>query len=395
MENVKIFASIIDDATKQQVTELASSEAYDGCQIRVMPDCHAGTGCTIGSVIKFEDRIVPNTVGVDIGCGMLVIELGQQNIDLRLVDEVIHKYVPSGFNIHETPLIDFDMNFHAPIKDVQYVLNSIGTLGGGNHFIEIDIDDDGNKYLVIHSGSRNLGVQVCKYWQEVGIKKLRIKPDKGRKKENAEIVARLKAEGRQNEIQDVLQKIKRNANILPKDLAYIEGDDLQHYLEDMEKCQFYAFGNRYEIGQILIEYAHLKPIGWFHTTHNYIDIETKIIRKGAISAKVGEEVIIPMNMRDGSLICVGKGNEDWLCSAPHGAGRIMSRKQATEQLSMVDFRKSMDGIYTTSVDESTIDEAPMAYKSAEIIKEDIKDTVKIVKVIKPIYNFKASETRKF
>lgn len=394
MENVKIFASIIDEATKTQIQELASSEAYNGCQIRVMPDCHAGTGCTIGSVIKFEDRVVPNTVGVDIGCGMLVIELGQQNIDLRLVDEVIHKYVPSGFNIHKTPLIDFDMNFHAPIKDVQYVLNSIGTLGGGNHFIEIDVDDEGNKYLVIHSGSRNLGVQVCKYWQEVGIRKLGIKTDKEHKKENAEIVARLKAEGRQKEIQEVLQKIKRNAN-KPKDLAYIEGDDLQHYLDDMKRCQDYASLNRQLIAKRILYFAGIIAYGLFETIHNYIDIENKIIRKGAISAKVREKVIIPMNMRDGSLICIGKGNLDWLCSAPHGAGRIMSRKQATEQLTMEDFKESMDGIYTTSVDESTIDEAPMAYKSAEIIKNDIRDTVKIVKIIKPIYNFKASETQKF
>ena len=395
MENVKIFASIIDEATKTQIQELASSEAYNGCQIRVMPDCHAGTGCTIGSVIKFEDRVVPNTVGVDIGCGMSVIKLGQQEIDLRLVDEVIHKYVPSGFNIHETPLTGFDMDFHAPIKDEQYVLNSIGTLGGGNHFIEIDIDDEGNKYLVIHSGSRNLGVQVCKYWQEVGIRKLGIKTDKERKKENADIIARLKAEGRQNEIQSVLQEIKRKANAIPKDLAYIEDEDLQHYLDDMKKCQSYAWLNRHMMAENILGKCGLKCTGYFQTIHNYIDIENKIIRKGAISAKVGEEVIIPMNMRDGSLICVGKGNLDWMCSAPHGAGRIMSRKQATEQLTMEDFEKSMDGIYTTSVDESTIDEAPMAYKSAETIKEDIKDTVEIVKVIKPIYNFKASETQKF
>ena len=395
MEYVKIFASIIDEATKNQIEELASSEAYKGCHIRIMPDCHAGTGCTIGSVIKFEDRVVPNTVGVDIGCGMFVVRLGHQDIDLQLLDEVIHKYVPSGFNVHEKPITSFIMNFHAKIKDEQYVLNSIGTLGGGNHFIEIDVDDEGNKYLVIHSGSRNLGVQVCKYWQEVGIKKLGIKTDKEHKNENAEIVARLKAEGRQNEIQSVLQEIKRRSNVLPKELAYIEGDDLQHYLEDMVNCQHYAMVNRFTIAESILKNSHLRHFGYFHTIHNYIEIERKIIRKGAISAKIGEEVIIPMNMRDGSLICIGKGNLDWLCSAPHGAGRIMSRKQASEQLTMDDFQKSMDGIYTTSVDESTIDEAPMAYKSAETIMEDIKDTVEIVKVIKPIYNFKASETRKF
>lgn len=384
MNNVKIFASIIDETIQSQIQELSSSEAYKDCQIRIMPDCHAGTGCTIGSVIRFNNRVIPNTVGVDIGCGMLVIELGHQEIDLQLIDEIIHKYIPSGFNIHETPIASFDLDyFQAPIEDKQYVLNSIGTLGGGNHFIEIDVDNEDNKYLVIHSGSRNLGVQVCKYWQEVGIKKLN-------KKDNSEIIAKLKAEGRQKEIQSVLQEIKQNTNVIPKDLAYIEGKDLNLYLWDMQKCQSYAFGNRYEIGQILIEKANLKPIGWFQTIHNYIDVQNKIIRKGAIAANKGEKVIIPMNMRDGSLICIGKGNEDWLCSAPHGAGRIMSRNQASEQITMEDFKNSMNGIYTTSVNENTIDEAPMAYKSAKVIQEDIKDTVEIVKVIKPIYNFKAN-----
>lgn len=387
MKNVKIFASIIDEITQSQIQELSSSEAYKDCEIRIMPDCHAGTGCTIGSVIKFNNRVIPNTVGVDIGCGMLVIELGHQDINLLLIDEIIHKYIPSGFNIHETPIVNRDLDyFYTPIKDKQYVLNSIGTLGGGNHFIEIDIDDKKNKYLVIHSGSRNLGVQVCKYWQEVGVKKL----NEEHKKDNSEIIAKLKAEGRQKEIQSVLQEIKRNTSVIPKDLAYIEGKDLDLYLWDMQECQNYAFLNRMKIAEIILEKTGLDVISSFQTIHNYIDIENKIIRKGAISANKGEKVIIPMNMRDGSLICIGKGNEDWLCSAPHGAGRIMSRNQASEQITMEDFKNSMDGIYTTSVNENTIDEAPMAYKSAKIIQEDIKDTVEIVKVIKPIYNFKAN-----
>ena len=254
---------------------------------------------------------------------------------------------------------------------------------GNLEFIEIDVDDKKNKYLVIHSGSRNLGVQVCKYWQEVGVKKLN-------KKDNSEIIARLKAEGRQKEIQSVLQEIKQNTNVIPKDLAYIEGTDLDLYLQDMQECQNYAHVNRIQIAKIILEKAELDIIDYFQTIHNYIDIPNKIIRKGAITADKGEKVIIPMNMRDGSLICIGKGNEDWLCSAPHGAGRIMSRNQASEQITMEDFKNSMDGIYTTSVNENTIDEAPMAYKSAEVIQEDIKDTVEIVKVIKPIYNFKAN-----
>lgn len=385
MKNVKIFASIIDEITQSQIQELSSSEAYKDCEIRIMPDCHAGTGCTIGSVIKFNDRVIPNTVGVDIGCGMFVVELGRQEINLQLIDEIIHEYIPSGFNIHETPVTNTNLiNYlYAPIEDKQYILNSIGTLGGGNHFIEIDVDDEDNKYLVIHTGSRNLGVQVCKYWQEVGVKRLN-------KKDNSEIIAKLKAEGRQKEIQSVLQEIKRNTTVIPKDLAYIEGKDLDLYLRDMQRCQNYAYKNRSKIAEIIVREAKLNFSGYFHTVHNYIDIENKIIRKGAIAANKGEKIIIPMNMRDGSLICIGKGNEDWLCSAPHGAGRIMSRNQASEQITMEDFKNSMDGIYTTSVNENTIDEAPMAYKSAKVIQEDIKDTVEIVKVIKPIYNFKAN-----
>lgn len=389
MGNVKIFASIIDEATKKQVEDLSICDAYSGCTIRVMPDCHAGMGCTIGSVIKFKDRVVPNTVGVDIGCGMLVVNLGKVDIDLQKLDDVIHEFVPAGFNIHENAVADFSLDFIAPLQDRQYILNSIGTLGGGNHFIEVDIDNENNKYLVIHSGSRNLGVQVCKYWQEVGIRKLGIVTDKEHKKENAEIVARLKAEGRQNEIHRVLQEIKKRNNVTPKALAYIEGEDLEGYLHDMRLCQEYAVLNRNTMADIITQQMGIKDLGRFTTIHNYIDIESCIIRKGAIAAPKDEMVIIPMNMRDGSLICIGKGNEDWLCSAPHGAGRIMPRKQATENLKLEDFRKSMEGIYTTTADIDTIDEAPMAYKSASAIMEDIKDTVKIVDVIKPIYNFKA------
>lgn len=381
-EPVKIFASIIDDATRQQVKDLAGSEAYKGCMIRVMPDCHAGMGCTIGSVIKFKDRIVPNTVGVDIGCGMLVVELGKVYIDLARLDQIVNEFVPSGFNIHEQPVVYFDTKFVAPLKDVEYLQRSLGTLGGGNHFIELDADDEDNKYLVIHSGSRNLGVQVCNYWQEKAISRLTDDSEARR-----ELIARLKAEGRQREIGEALKQLKKPQ--INKDLAYIEGDDLHGYLHDMENCQEYAIINRATMANIILTQLGIKKVAsHFTTIHNYIDINDRIIRKGAIKAGL-DKVLIPLNMRDDSLICRGKSNEDWLCSAPHGAGRIMSRAQAFKEVQMADFQKSMEGIYTTSVCEGTLDEAPQVYKPADIIRKDIEPTVEILKVIKPLWNFKA------
>ena len=385
--DVKIFASIVDDATKQQVEEAATCDAYNGCTIRVMPDCHAGSGCTIGSVIRFDKRVVPNTVGVDIGCGMLVTDLGKVDIDLAELDRIVTERIPSGFAIHEEPVIYTNMFDDLNCKQVidrEYMRCSIGTLGGGNHFIELDVDDEGNKYLVIHSGSRNLGVQVCNYWQEKGIE--RLTDDSNIRKE---LIARLKAEGRDREIGEELKKLKKPQ--INKELAYIDGEDLEGYLSDMRLCQQYATLNRHTMADIILSHMDLKDFGSFTTIHNYIDIPNGIIRKGAISAQKDEMVIIPMNMRDGSLICRGKGNEDWLCSAPHGAGRIMSRRQAIDSLKLEDFEASMKGIYTTSVTADTIDEAPMVYKSADVIMQDVKDTVEIVKVIKPLYNFKAKE----
>lgn len=383
MNNVKIFASIVDDITKKQVEDLAVSAAYNGCTIRIMPDCHAGKGCTIGSVIKYTDRVIPNTVGVDIGCGMLVVNLGQIDIDLQKLDVVINSFIPAGFNIHETHVATFPLNVFASVSKKEYIQCSIGTLGGGNHFIELDVDDEGNKYLVVHSGSRNLGKQVCDYWQEKAIEGL---TDLSAVR-NAIIVQYTK-EGRQKEISNALKGLKRPE--INKELAYLDGENLCKYIHDMEICQQYAILNRTTIVEII-----MSKMGWFGykdrftTVHNYIDVPNKIIRKGAISARKDEIVLIPMNMRDGSLICKGKGNEDWLCSAPHGAGRIMSRRQAIDNLKLEDFKESMRGIYTSSVTTDTIDEAPMVYKSADIIMQDVKDTVEIVKVIKPLYNFKA------
>ena len=385
MEQVKIFASIIDDATRRQVEETADCDAYKGCPIRIMPDCHAGSGCTIGSVIRFNDRVVPNTVGVDIGCGMLVMELGKVDIDLAELDRVVNEMIPCGFAIHNRKMIYTHMLDELNCRmalDEDYILRSIGTLGGGNHFIELDQDDDGCKYLVIHSGSRNLGVKVCNYWQEKAVSNLTDKSDIRK-----ELIERLKSEGRKDEINSELKKLQ--APQINRQLAYIDEKDLEDYLSDMRICQRYAVINREMMAEIICDALKLPYVGQFTTIHNYIEIETKTIRKGAISAKSGEKVIIPMNMRDGSLICVGKGNEDWLCSAPHGAGRIMSRVQAFKELDMDEFRQSMEGIYTTSVCEGTLDESPMVYKSADIICKDIAPTVDVTKVIKPLWNFKA------
>ena len=385
MDNVKIFASIVDDKTKEQVKELSESDAYKNCTIRVMPDCHAGKGCTIGSVIQYQNRVVPNTVGVDIGCGMLVTELGKIDIDLKQLDQIINERVPSGFNVHESPVTEYNLGFLADIHDKNYIQCSIGTLGGGNHFIELDEDDEGNKYLVIHSGSRNLGVQVCEYWQNRAIANL---TDDSITRQ--ELIARLKAEGRANEIQAELKKLQKPK--INNDLAYVENEDLNGYLHDMKLCQEYAVLNRNTMAQIILFGLDITNfLGSWTTIHNYIDIPSRTIRKGAISAKNNEKVLIPMNMRDGSLICVGKGHPDWLFSAPHGAGRIMSRIQAKKELKMEDFENSMNGIYTTSVCEQTIDEAPMVYKDSKQIMEDIVPTVEVLKIIKPLYNFKARQ----
>ena len=390
MRNVKIFAQTIEAEAKKQIENMAASEAYRDCQIRIMPDCHAGKGCTIGTVIQTAGRVVPNTVGVDIGCGMLVWDLGFANIDMAALDRIINDNIPSGFNVHEKPLSsELIALMHHEIQeflpswekyfDLDYVLRSLGTLGGGNHFIEVDADDEGCKYLVVHSGSRNLGVKICQHFQQLASRQCDNSEERGR------IISELKAQGRQSEINDALRRLKP----VSKDMAYISGPTLGDYHDAMRLCQHYADLNRFLMAQTIIKCLELKSTGRVFTTmHNYIDT-FGIIRKGAVSAKKSEPLIIPLNMRDGSLLCTGKGNDDWLQSAPHGAGRLMSRAKAKETLSMDEYSKEMQGIYSTSVCESTIDESPMAYKSAEEIESLIGDTVEIVKRIKPIYNFKA------
>lgn len=390
MKNVKIFAKTIEAEAMKQIEDMATSEAYRDCNIRIMPDCHAGKGCTVGTVIQTAGKVVPDTVGVDIGCGMLVWDLGFDNIDMAILDRIINDNIPSGFNVHEKPLSsEMVALMHHEIQeflpsweqyfDLDYVLRSLGTLGGGNHFIEVDVDDEGRKYLVVHSGSRNLGVKICRHFQQVASRQCNNNEERGR------IISELKAQGRQSEINDALRRLKP----VSKDMAYISGPTLGNYYDAMRMCQHYADLNRFLMAQTIIKCLELKSTGSVFTTmHNYID-KSGIIRKGAVSARNREPLIIPLNMRDGSLLCTGKGNEDWLCSAPHGAGRLMSRSRAKETLSMEEYRHQMHDIYSTSVCESTIDESPMAYKPAEEIESLIADTVDVVKRIKPIYNFKA------
>ena len=392
MEQLKIFAKTLEDVAYRQVVEMSESVAYKDCLVRIMPDCHAGNSCTVGTVIKVGERVVPNTVGGDIGCGMLVAVFKNLELDLQRLDEVINTLVPSGFNIHETPVTEYEPLQHLHSKaavDINLALRAIGTLGGGNHFIEANRDDEGNTYIVIHSGSRNLGLRVCKYYQEMAVKDMENISLKVR-----EVIKRMKAEGREREISQALAAIEKPK--VNKVLAHIQGEHLDDYLHDMDITQEYARLNRETMLGIICRAMGITPDSVFQTIHNYIERngEEVILRKGAVSAKAGETLIIPMNMRDGSLICVGKGNADWLCSAPHGAGRLMSRSAAHQAITLEQFEASMQGIYSTSVCAETIDESPMAYKPMQEIIDCIQPTVEIRKIIRPIYNFKAKGTVK-
>ena len=395
MANVKIFAQMVDDRAREQIQTLASLPAFSSSKIRIMPDVHAGAGCVIGFTADLGDKVIPNVVGVDIGCGMLTCELGKIEIDCGKLDSVIREYIPAGMNVRAQAVPDAPdlgrLHCYDALKKYSYLARSVGTLGGGNHFIEIDRDDEGNMYLVIHTGSRNLGKQVADHYQQTAVELM-----KGREAYEAEcerVKRAYKEEGRQREIQSALKALRRAYDAanpaLPRQLCYLTGKYREMYLHDMAFCQDFAMLNRKWIAQIICE-----KMGWavrdqFTTVHNYIDMETNIVRKGAVSARKGERLLIPMNMRDGSLICIGKGNDDWNQSAPHGAGRLMSRGQARSALTMDAYQKSMDGIYTTSVSPETIDEAPMAYKPMEQIVSLIGGTAEIERIIRPVYNFKA------
>lgn len=398
--NLKVFAQTVEQEVYGQLYRLLSLDAFRDAKIRIMPDTHAGMGCVIGFTAALGDKVVPNLVGVDIGCGMFVQNLGQIDIDLPALDKFIREHIPSGSGVNEIQgtRVEFpelkDMRMYKNLRNIDHLQSSIGSLGGGNHFIELDRDSNGNVYLVIHTGSRNLGQQVCKHYQKLAVDQCN-KHSADIKREINSAIEQLKAEGRQKESSRVISEIKAKygrIDKVPADLCYLTGELRDDYLHDMKICQEFARRNREEIARRI--FRHIKWSGkWgFHTIHNYIDFTDNIIRKGAIRCNQGEMVIIPLNMRDGSILAIGKGNEDWNFSGPHGAGRLMSRSAAKESISMKDFKDSMKGIFTTSVNKNTLDESPMAYKNANEIVEAIQDTVDVIEVIKPIYNFKASET---
>lgn len=354
----KVFSDNVDETSVVQIEELLNQEFVSGAQIRIMPDVHAGAGCVIGFTADLGDKIVPNLVGVDIGCGIITVELGQRKINLKDFDRVVHAMIPTAFNVRKRSLESFpgfkDLYMGGALKNVDRLEKSLGTLGGGNHFVEIGVDEEDRQYLLIHTGSRNFGHQVATYYQK--------------------------------------RAIRECSDEVPRDLKYLVGESAQEYLHDMAIAQDYATRNRQLIAQEIVKSYFGEPLENFvhwETVHNYIDHDSNLVRKGAISARAGEKVLIPLNMRDGSLIAIGKGNEDWNESAPHGAGRVLSRTQARGSLDMKEFRDTMEGIYSTSIRRSTLDEAPMAYKPMEEIVEAIGDTVEIIHHIRPIYNFKA------
>lgn len=388
----KVFTDVVDSASISQVINLLNQPYVEGSRVRMMPDIHAGAGCTIGTTMTIQDKICPNLVGVDIGCGMETIRIREKHIELQQLDKLIRNEIPSGFSIRTKPhryinQIDLESLYCAKHVDLDRAEKSIGTLGGGNHFIEADKDDEGNIYIVVHSGSRHLGLEIANYYQNAGYKAL----TSYSASEIGAAITKLKAEGRKSEIQKTLQVMKSKHSSVPKPLAYVEGELLEQYLHDMKIAQEYAMLNRKAMIDIIVKGLGVHVVEQFTTIHNYIDLEHRILRKGAVSAQDGEKLLIPINMRDGSLICIGKGNEDWNFSAPHGAGRLMSRSEAKESFTVNEFKKQMEGIYTTSVSRSTLDECPMAYKRIEDIVDNIDPTVKIQAIIKPIYNFKAGD----
>ena len=389
------YTDTLEDTAYAQIQIVCNEEAFKESKIRIMPDVHAGKGCTIGTTMTIIDKVVPNMVGVDIGCGMYTVALGRVDIDFEKFDEAAH-FIPCGKNVWEGRDEYFDLSVlkcYRQLKKTKRLQRSLGTLGGGNHFIEIDADEEGNKYLVIHSGSRNLGTQVAEIYQDLAVE-LNIGMEEYYN-ERERIISTYKAEGRRDEIQATLKALKKSFEkkepSIPRELCYLYGSFMEDYLHDLDICQQFAKRNREKMAEILLEKTGLTGYEAFQTIHNYIDVDEMILRKGSVSAKKGEKLLIPINMRDGSLICIGKGNEEWNNSAPHGAGRIMSRSTAFERLTVEEYQKEMEGIYTTCVNTSTLDESPMAYKNKDEIIANIEPTADIIAHIKPIYNFKAAE----
>ena len=387
------YTNELEGAAREQIQAVCDRPEFSGCKIRIMPDVHAGKGCTIGTTMTIQDKIVPGMVGVDIGCGMETVELAECEIDFAKLDALIREKIPFGREIRDTP---HPLNSEIDLAQLRCVdqvnldraVHSIGSLGGGNHFIEVDQAGDGRLFLVVHSGSRHLGTEVADYYQNEGRRALW----GGAKHQIQETIAKLKAEGRFQEIQKTITALKKEHELdIPKDLAYVEGKLFDDYIHDMKLTQQFAVLNRKAMVDVILEGMGLTAVDIFTTIHNYIDTDAMILRKGSVSAKKGEKLLIPINMRDGSLICVGTGNEDWNCSAPHGAGRLMSRRAALNTLSMEEFQNEMKGIYTTCVVPDTLDESPMAYKSIEEIVSQVGPTAIIVERIRPVYNFKASD----
>lgn len=396
----EVFTENIDKETISQIKQLLDQEFVKNSNIRVMPDCHKGAGCVIGTTMTIKDKIVPNLVGVDIGCGVLCVELGDIDLNLDKIDDFIKNNIPHGFNINNKAVVDYideilKIRCINNIKKKPEEFNrALGSLGGGNHFIEIDKDDFNNKYLVIHSGSRNLGLQVAKHYQDVGYNNLNYNNSEYEEK-SKEIIESYKKLGKKKKIEKELKKLKESLKIeskIPKDLCYVQGQDLDDYLHDMDIVQRYASKNRELMAEKIVEFIGLdyESLNKFESIHNYIEVDKYMLRKGAISAYEGEDVLIPINMRDGVIIGKGKGNPNWNYSAPHGAGRILSRAEAKNKIHMNDYKASMKDIFTTCVNVSTLDEAPQAYKPIEEIINNITDAVDIKKIIKPIYNFKSN-----
>ncbi len=389
------YTDELESTAYMQIESVCNEEAFANSEIRIMPDVHAGKGCTIGTTMTIVDKVVPNMVGVDIGCGMYTVNLSKVDIDFERFDEAAHS-IPCGRNVWEGRQEKFDLTqlrCYRNLKDTKRLERSLGTLGGGNHFIEIDADEDDNKYLIIHSGSRNLGTQVAEFYQDIAIDLNLGKEEYFEKRD--EIIRTYKEQDRKSEIQATLKQMEKDWEAkkpaMPRELCYLYGTFMEDYLHDINICQQFAKRNREKMAEILLEKTGLIAFESFQTIHNYIDVNEMILRKGSVSAKAGEKLLIPINMRDGSLICIGKGNADWNYSAPHGAGRLMSRSAALERLTMEEYQTQMAGIYTTCVNRATLDESPMAYKNMDEIIKNIEPTAEIIAHIKPIYNFKAAE----
>jgi RNA-splicing ligase RtcB len=389
-DDVVIYAETIEQEAISQITQMANSPIGENAHIRIMPDAHAGAGCVIGTTMQFNGKVCPNIVGVDIGCGVIAYHLTCTEVDLEKLDKVCREVIVSGqaarqraVSLQYQASILSDLYCWGYLRKKDYLYKSLGTLGGGNHFIELNQAKDGTYWLLIHSGSRNLGKQVAEYYQKLAQQVIVDEHLALR----ADLIETLKRHGRQEEIETELAKIPRRP---VTGLEYLRGGNVKDYLHDMAICQEWAEVNRDTIAKDIINAMNWDYTRVIQSVHNYIDIDAAIIRKGAIAARKDELCLIPLNMRDGTLICRGKGNPEWNYSAPHGAGRLMSRSKAKELISLEDFQESMKDVYSSTVCKETIDESPFAYKDMEEIINAIEPTVEIIERIIPVYNFKAT-----